>query len=148
MQGPVAFVHCIQIGAAFLKQYEGGLESCATGSDDSARTLRRFRIGFDAYPNACDVSILDRLYKIHECEMILYYMGPIGMQELFVILLVLLVISACVFWIKMLIEAATKEPDTGNTRLVWVIIIVFTQIIGALIYYFVRRPQRRWASRR
>jgi uncharacterized BrkB/YihY/UPF0761 family membrane protein len=79
--------------------------------------------------------------------MILYYMGPFGMQELFVILLVLLVISACVFWIKMLIEAATKEPDTGNTRLVWVIIIVFTQIIGALIYYFVRRPQRQWDTK-
>jgi uncharacterized BrkB/YihY/UPF0761 family membrane protein len=70
-----------------------------------------------------------------------------GFQELLVILLVLLVISACVFWIKMLIEAATKEPDTGNTRLVWVIIIVFTQIIGALIYYFVRRPQRQWDTK-
>jgi uncharacterized BrkB/YihY/UPF0761 family membrane protein len=70
-----------------------------------------------------------------------------GFQELFVILLVLLALGACVFWIKMLIEAATKEPDTGNTRLVWVIIIVFTQIIGALIYYFVRRPQRQWDTK-
>jgi peptidoglycan/LPS O-acetylase OafA/YrhL len=74
-------------------------------------------------------------------------MGPLGMQEFAVILLVLLCISAFVFWIRMLIEAATKEPDNGNTRLVWVIIIVFTQIIGALIYYFVRRPQRRWDTR-
>jgi hypothetical protein len=55
-----------------------------------------------------------------------------------------LVFAMFVFWIWMLIEAATKEPDSGSTRLVWVIIIVFTQIIGALIYYFVRRPQRRW----
>jgi hypothetical protein len=69
--------------------------------------------------------------------MILYKMGPLGMQEFAVILLV--VLGAFVFWIRMLIEAAT-----GNTRLVWVIIIVFTHIVGALIYYFVRRPQRRW----
>ena len=62
-------------------------------------------------------------------------------------LILVLAIAAFVFWIKMLIEAATKEPDNGNTRLVWVIIIVFTQIIGALIYYFVRRPQRRWDAK-
>lgn len=42
----------------------------------------------------------------------------------------------------MIIECATREPDTGNTKIVWIIIVVFTHIIGALIYYFVRRPER------
>lgn len=46
------------------------------------------------------------------------------------------------FWIVMLIECATKEADTGNTKIVWIIILVFTHIIGALIYFFVRRPER------
>ena len=58
----------------------------------------------------------------------------------FVFLLIFLIGS--VFWIWMLVECATKESDTGNTKLVWVIIVLFTHIIGALIYYFVRRPQR------
>jgi hypothetical protein len=48
----------------------------------------------------------------------------------------------CAFWIWMIIDCATKEPSEGNDKLVWIVIIVFTQIIGALIYYFVRRPQR------
>ncbi len=61
---------------------------------------------------------------------------------LFTLLFLIVFIAATVFWIKMLIECATKEPDTGNTKLVWVVIIVFTHIIGALIYYVVRRPQR------
>lgn len=50
---------------------------------------------------------------------------------------------ATAFWIWMLIDCATKEPGQGNDKVVWVIIIVFTQIIGALIYYFVRRPKRK-----
>ncbi len=61
---------------------------------------------------------------------------------LFTLLVLVVFIAATVFWIKMLIECVMKEPDTGNTKLVWVIIIVFTHIIGALIYYVVRRPQR------
>ena len=65
------------------------------------------------------------------------------MVELFAILLALMVFVVCFgFWIWMLIECATKEPDTGNNKVVWILIIVFAHIIGALIYYFVRRPQR------
>jgi len=46
------------------------------------------------------------------------------------------------FWIWMLIECATKEPSEGNDKLIWILIIVFASTIGALIYYFVRRPER------
>lgn len=42
----------------------------------------------------------------------------------------------------MLIECATKEPSEGNDKLIWLLVIIFTQLIGALIYYYVRRPQR------
>ena len=49
---------------------------------------------------------------------------------------------AVVFWIWMLIDCATKEPSEGNEKIVWILIIVFLQAIGALIYIFVRRPTR------
>jgi hypothetical protein len=66
-----------------------------------------------------------------------------GLAELLMILGVAVIgIGGTIFWIVMLIECATKEPDTGNTKIVWTIIIVFTHIIGAAIYFFVRRPQR------
>jgi len=55
---------------------------------------------------------------------------------------VVLGLLCMVFWIWILIECATKESETGNTKIVWVIIVVLTGIIGAAIYYFVRRPQR------
>lgn len=51
-------------------------------------------------------------------------------------------IGGTVFWVIMIIECATKESSQGNTKLIWILIIVFTHWIGALIYYFVRRPQR------
>ncbi len=48
-----------------------------------------------------------------------------------------------VFWIWMLVDCATKEPDEGNNKVVWTLIIVFTNLIGAALYFFVRRPRRR-----
>ena len=38
-----------------------------------------------------------------------------------------------------------QEPSEGNDKIVWVLIILFANVIGALVYYFVRRPQRRSA---
>jgi len=42
----------------------------------------------------------------------------------------------------MLIECATKEPDTGNTKIVWILVILLGNIVGAPLYFVVRRPQR------
>jgi phospholipase D-like protein len=60
----------------------------------------------------------------------------------FMLLLFFLAVTALMFWIWMIVECATKEPSEGNDKIVWIVIIVFAQLIGALIYYFVRRPQR------
>ena len=45
-------------------------------------------------------------------------------------------------WIWMIIDCATKEPSTGNNKIVWILVIIFTHWIWALIYLLVRRPQR------
>ena len=48
-----------------------------------------------------------------------------------------------VFWLWMLIECLTKESNQGNDKLIWALIIIFVEpLIGALLYFFVRRPQR------
>ena len=68
----------------------------------------------------------------------------LGLPEVFLILIVLGIgVLGTAFWIWMLIDCLTKEPSEGNDRLVWVIVVVSTYIIGAAIYFFVRRPQRR-----
>jgi hypothetical protein len=48
-----------------------------------------------------------------------------------------------IFWIWMIVDCATEESNAENERLVWIVIVIGAQIIGALIYFFVRRPKRR-----
>lgn len=47
------------------------------------------------------------------------------------------------FWIWMLVDCATKEPGQGNEKIIWILVIIFAHWIGALIYFLVRRPQRK-----
>jgi hypothetical protein len=57
--------------------------------------------------------------------------------------LLLVGLAFFVFWIWMLVDCATKEPSQGNDKIIWILIIVFTHWIGALIYFLVRRPERK-----
>jgi hypothetical protein len=66
-----------------------------------------------------------------------------GFIELFVGLLLLpLILLGTIFWIWMLVDCAIKEKGTSNDKLVWILIILFTHLLGAILYYFARRPQR------
>lgn len=57
--------------------------------------------------------------------------------------ILLIGLALLVFWIWMLVDCASKEPSQGNDKLVWILIIVLTHWIGALIYFLVRRPERK-----
>jgi prolipoprotein diacylglyceryltransferase len=61
---------------------------------------------------------------------------------IFGLLFLLVALLGFLFWLWMLVDCATNESDEGNTKIVWILIIVFTHIIGAAVYYFVRRSQR------
>ncbi len=47
-----------------------------------------------------------------------------------------------VFWAWMLVDCALNEPTVGTDKLIWVLIILFAQVLGATLYLLVRRPQR------
>ena len=47
-----------------------------------------------------------------------------------------------ILWIWMLIDCLINEPSEGNDKVIWVLVIIFTGWIGALIYLLARRPQR------
>jgi hypothetical protein len=47
-----------------------------------------------------------------------------------------------IFWLWMLIDAVTSSSIQGTEKIVWVLVILFTHILGALIYYFVARGGR------
>jgi prolipoprotein diacylglyceryltransferase len=63
-----------------------------------------------------------------------------------VLLYWIFIIVAFVLWIWMLVDCITKEPSEGNDKIVWILVVALTGIIGALIYLFYRRPQRKQQS--
>jgi hypothetical protein len=66
-------------------------------------------------------------------------MGLPGASEL--ILLLFLLLPACI-WIWALIDCANNEPSSGNDKIIWVLIIIFLGVFGALLYLIARRPKR------
>ena len=63
-------------------------------------------------------------------------------ELLFFVPLMLIGVLGTVFWIWMIVDCALHESSTGNDKIVWILVILFTHLIGALLYYFVRRPRR------
>jgi len=59
-----------------------------------------------------------------------------------ILLIVVLAIGGTVLWIWMIVDCATKEKAEGNEKLVWILVIVLTHWVGALIYLLARRPKR------
>lgn len=54
----------------------------------------------------------------------------------------LLGLAGTFFWIWMLVDCLTHESSQGNDKVVWAVVIALTHIVGAALYFFVRRPQR------
>jgi hypothetical protein len=42
----------------------------------------------------------------------------------------------------MLVDCAMNEPSEGNDKIVWILIVVLLSWLGALLYFFIRRPER------
>jgi Phospholipase_D-nuclease N-terminal len=70
-------------------------------------------------------------------------MAMIFLPLLMIFFVLPILLLATVFWIWMLVDCATKEPSEGNDKIIWILVIIFTHWIGALIYYLVRRPERK-----
>ena len=51
-------------------------------------------------------------------------------------------IASFAIWVWMLIDCITNEPSEGNDKVIWLLIILLLHGLGAVLYYFIRRPQR------
>ncbi len=61
---------------------------------------------------------------------------------LFILIIISIALVGTIFWIWMIVDCAQNRFLDSNTRLVWILVIVFTHLIGALIYFFAgRRPR-------
>ena len=58
------------------------------------------------------------------------------------IFMMILSIAALGVWIWALVDAIQNPALDSTMRLVWILVIIFTQIIGAIIYLAVGRSRR------
>lgn len=65
---------------------------------------------------------------------------PIGSMEFTVILIIMTVLGA--FWGWMIFDCAVEEPS-GLDKIVWILVILIGNFIGATIYYFARKRTRK-----
>ena len=56
--------------------------------------------------------------------------------------IIVLAILAFIFWILMLVNVATAK-NKGDWKVIWILIVVLLGIIGAIIYYFVGKKERK-----
>ncbi len=58
------------------------------------------------------------------------------------VFLSLLGVAALVFWIWMLIDCMRREPPESMEKLTWALVILLGSIVGALVYYVIRKLPR------
>jgi hypothetical protein len=46
------------------------------------------------------------------------------------------------FWIWMIVDCAKNKALKDNDRLIWILVVVLTNWLGALIYFFAGRTKR------
>jgi len=66
-------------------------------------------------------------------------MSRIGITELLILLPILLV---SLYWLWMLVDCATNKKLKGSEKIVWILIILLTYLLGALLYSLIRRPKQ------
>ena len=65
--------------------------------------------------------------------------GFIGPQEIIIILLPIAIFAIPV--IIALIDILKNEFE-GNNKIIWVLVVLFLSLIGAILYYFIGRKQK------
>ena len=51
-------------------------------------------------------------------------------------------IITTIFWLWMLIDCITNTAINGTEKIIWVLVVIFTHFIGALLYFFIARGNR------
>ncbi|HMD89090.1 MAG TPA: PLD nuclease N-terminal domain-containing protein [Anaerolineaceae bacterium] len=52
-------------------------------------------------------------------------------------------LSPLIFTIWTMVDCIKNEPNSGNDKIIWVLIILFLNFIGSFLYILIRRPERK-----
>ena len=60
----------------------------------------------------------------------------LAIMLLWVVLVFIVGIGGTIFWVLMMIDCANRKFKKSDEKVMWLIIIIASYLIGALIYYF------------
>lgn len=60
----------------------------------------------------------------------------LGFGLVFMLLFGIIGILGFMFWIWMIVDCATRDFRNDMNKVVWILIILFLNVLGAVIYYF------------
>jgi hypothetical protein len=63
----------------------------------------------------------------------------LGLGGIWLLFVFAMFLAAGAFWLWMLIDVLTKQNED---KVVWVLVVFFLNLLGAMIYYFVVRKKR------
>ncbi|MBW2964616.1 PLDc N-terminal domain-containing protein [Candidatus Woesearchaeota archaeon] len=74
----------------------------------------------------------------------IFILSFVGILVFWFIILIL-VFTGIIFWLWMFIDCLVREEFEGpNDKIVWIVVLLFTSLLGAVLYFFlVRRKFRK-----
>ena len=66
----------------------------------------------------------------------LVFMVIFGLFWLFWLLMMVAIVGGMILWVLMIIDVAKREFKNPDDKTMWLLIVILTGIIGAVIYYF------------
>ena len=55
----------------------------------------------------------------------------------FMLIIVILLVLGLIFWIAMIIDCVKRNFKKDSEKIVWILVLIFLGVLGAIIYYFV-----------
>ena len=94
------------------------------------------------YESGADVSGMFGYKKMGMMKMALYKMGPQYMYAGMVVW-----IGLALFWLWMLIDCLARKFKDAHDKIVWVFVLLFAHLLGAILYLFmvkIKKQKRSW----
>ncbi len=70
----------------------------------------------------------------------LLFIGGLGIVELIIILF--FVLLPVVLWLWALIDILRSDFKDSVTKLIWIVVVIFVPVVGAILYLVLRKGQK------
>lgn len=73
------------------------------------------------------------------------FLGPVLALIALWVIIIFLGFLGTIFWVWMLVHCILNKKVRDVEKLIWILVLIFTHLLGAILYYFLvkRRKKRR-----